>query len=193
MSQNPAAPSPVPGWMEKLTLEEKALLMGGAEMWRTRAVPRLGIPPLQVSDGPTGVRGSGLSGGATAACFPCGSALAATWNPELVARRRGSPVKPATRSASAEAKARGKRTPDGEPVHRFRGLLDHLATLTKNTIAPAGDLPSFEQLLSPRRSRRRPSTCSASRRPCSQSAHRQTPRLLRNDGDLCADGIRASG
>jgi len=70
-------------------------------------------------------------------------------DPEGAARRRGSPVKPATRSASAEAKARGKRTPDGEPVHRFRGLLDHLATLTKNTIAPAGDLPSFEQLSVP--------------------------------------------
>lgn len=70
-------------------------------------------------------------------------------DPGGAARRRGSPVKPAKRSASAEAKARGKRTPDGEPVHRFRGLLDHLATLTKNTIQPAGDLPSFEQLSVP--------------------------------------------
>ncbi|MBW2315007.1 MAG: glycoside hydrolase family 3 C-terminal domain-containing protein, partial [Deltaproteobacteria bacterium] len=82
-------PDPLEGWLADLTLEEKALLLGGAELWRTRGVARLGIPPLKVSDGPTGVRGSGLSGGATAACFPCGSALAATWNPELVGRLGG--------------------------------------------------------------------------------------------------------
>ena len=76
----------VAGWLEKLTRQEKARLLGGAELWQTRSVPRLGIPALRLSDGPTGVRGSGLSGGARAACFPCGSALAATWNPELVGR-----------------------------------------------------------------------------------------------------------
>ncbi len=70
-------------------------------------------------------------------------------DPEGAARRRGSPVKPAQRSASAEAKALEKKTPDGDAVHRFRGLLDHLATLTKNTIQPEGDLPSFDQLSAP--------------------------------------------
>jgi hypothetical protein len=62
------------------------------------------------------------------------------------ARRRGSPVKPATRSERAEAKAESRKTPAGQPVHRFRGLLDHLATLTKNRIQPAGDLPAFDRL-----------------------------------------------
>ena len=61
------------------------------------------------------------------------------------AQRRGSPVKPATRSARATQKASSKKTPDGETVHRFRGLLDHLATLTKNTIQPQGDLPAFDR------------------------------------------------
>jgi len=70
-------------------------------------------------------------------------------DPRGAARRRGSPVKPATRSASAEAKASRKKTPEGETVHRFRGLLDHLATLTKNTIQPTGELPTFEQLTVP--------------------------------------------
>jgi hypothetical protein len=70
-------------------------------------------------------------------------------DPEGAAKRRGSPVKPARRSASAEAKALKKKTPAGETVHRFRGLLDHLATLTKNTIQPEGDLPSFDQLSVP--------------------------------------------
>jgi hypothetical protein len=70
-------------------------------------------------------------------------------DPADAATRRGSPVKPATRSASAEAKVSAKKTPDGETVHRFRGLLDHLATLTRNTIQPAGDLPPFDQLTAP--------------------------------------------
>ena len=65
------------------------------------------------------------------------------------AQRRGSPVKPATRSARARQKASSKKTPEGETVHRFRGLLDHLATLTKNTIQPQGDLPAFDRLTVP--------------------------------------------
>jgi hypothetical protein len=70
-------------------------------------------------------------------------------DPQGAAERRGSPVKPARRSASAEAKALTKKTSDGETVHRFRGLLEHLATLTKNTIQPAGNLPSFDRLTVP--------------------------------------------
>ncbi len=70
-------------------------------------------------------------------------------DPTDAATRRGSPVQPATRSASAEAKASTKKTPEGETVHRFRGLLDHLATLTKNTIQPADDLPPFDRLTVP--------------------------------------------
>jgi hypothetical protein len=70
-------------------------------------------------------------------------------DPVGAAARRGSPVQPAVPSASTEAKARTKRTPASEPVHRFRDLLAHLATLTKNTIQPAGDLPSFDRLTVP--------------------------------------------
>ena len=70
-------------------------------------------------------------------------------DPQGAAQRRGSPVKPARRSASAEAKALTKKTSEGETVHRFRGLLEHLSTLTKNTIQPAGDLPSFDRLAVP--------------------------------------------
>ena len=70
-------------------------------------------------------------------------------DPQGAAERRGSPVKPAKRSESAEAKALIKKTPEGETVHRFRGLLAHLATLTKNTIQPTGDLPPFDRLTVP--------------------------------------------
>lgn len=46
---------------------------------------------------------------------------------------RENPVAAAKRSDTATAKARAKTDPDYEPVRSFRGLLDHLATLTRNT------------------------------------------------------------
>ena len=50
---------------------------------------------------------------------------------------RASPVEPARRSKAARAKAGGKRTPDGLPVHSFQSLLGDLATLTRNRVRPA--------------------------------------------------------
>lgn len=74
--------------LAQLSLEEKAALTAGADMWTTTPVARLGIPALKMTDGPNGARGSALlgAGAATAACIPCGSALGATWNPALVER-----------------------------------------------------------------------------------------------------------
>jgi len=66
-----------------LTLEEKVSMCDGSGIWHSTGVERLGIPPIKVTDGPNGARGDGVSG-ATAACFPVGSALAATWNTELL-------------------------------------------------------------------------------------------------------------
>jgi len=34
--------------IEELTLEEKAFLLSGVDIWRTHAVPRLSIPQLKV-------------------------------------------------------------------------------------------------------------------------------------------------
>lgn len=70
-----------------LTLEEKVSLTAGKDMWHVPGVPRLGIPSLKVTDGPNGARGDGLAGtGLSCVCIPCGSALAATWNPALIER-----------------------------------------------------------------------------------------------------------
>jgi hypothetical protein len=46
---------------------------------------------------------------------------------------RDNPVAAAKRSDTATAKARAKTDPDNTPVRSFRGLLDHLTTLTRNT------------------------------------------------------------
>ena len=47
---------------------------------------------------------------------------------------RDNPVAPAQRSAHAAAKASTKHGTDANPLRSFRGLLDHLATLTRNQI-----------------------------------------------------------
>ena len=72
--------------LTRMTLEEKAALLDGSDLWHGAGVERLDIPPLKVSDGPHGVRGGDLSGTVAAASFPCGTAMGATWNPELVER-----------------------------------------------------------------------------------------------------------
>lgn len=44
------------------------------------------------------------------------------------------PVAPAQRSAHAQAKASAQHDQTGSPYHSFRGVLDHLATLTRNQV-----------------------------------------------------------
>jgi beta-glucosidase len=71
--------------LSSMTLDEKCLLVAGADLWHLPAIERLGIPALKVSDGPSGVRGERWTG-RPSALFPCGSALGATWDPALVER-----------------------------------------------------------------------------------------------------------
>jgi beta-glucosidase len=69
----------------ELTLDEKAALTAGVDMWSTAPIARLGIPSIQLTDGPNGARGNQPGpAGPTATCVPCGSALGATWDPDLV-------------------------------------------------------------------------------------------------------------
>jgi hypothetical protein len=42
---------------------------------------------------------------------------------------RDNPIGPATRSPSADHKASSHTSPNGQPLHSFRGLLEHMATL----------------------------------------------------------------
>ena len=70
--------------VDEMTLEEQVALLSGEDFWSLPAVPRLGIGKLRVTDGPNGARGSGsLIGGVTAAAFPVGIAIGATWDPGL--------------------------------------------------------------------------------------------------------------
>ncbi len=77
----------LPDLLAALTLDEKAALTAGRGIWHMNGVARLGIPDIKVTDGPNGARGEGVFGLLnSAACFPCGTALGATWNPALVER-----------------------------------------------------------------------------------------------------------
>ncbi len=59
--------------------------MAGRDLWHTMPVERLGIPALKVSDGPNGARGESHSG-QTSVCTPCGTALGASFDTDLVRR-----------------------------------------------------------------------------------------------------------
>jgi hypothetical protein len=61
----------------------------------------------------------------------------------------GNPVAPARRSATAQAKASAQRDPAGQPYRSFRGLLDHLATLTRNQVRFAGTQLTTAMLTEP--------------------------------------------
>jgi beta-glucosidase len=77
--------------IRQMTLEEKASLCSGLNFWHLKGVARLGIPSIMVTDGPHGLRKQlkdadivGLNESVPATCFPTASALAATWNRDLV-------------------------------------------------------------------------------------------------------------
>jgi beta-glucosidase len=75
----------------ELTLEEKASLVLGSDIWHTAGVERLGIPALTLSDGPHGLRRQpdegdhvGIGGSLPATCFPTAAALGSSWDPALI-------------------------------------------------------------------------------------------------------------
>jgi beta-glucosidase len=72
--------------VSRLSLERKAELTSGATLWWTNGAPEIGLQPIRVSDGPSGVRGERFDERDVASCTPSGTALAATWDPGLVSR-----------------------------------------------------------------------------------------------------------
>ncbi|CAM4418019.1 beta-glucosidase family protein [Paenibacillus tarimensis] len=76
--------------IEKMTLEEKAYLMSGKDIWQTQEIERLGIKSIFFADGPHGIRKQaaaanklGLNAGIPATCYPTAATVANSWNPDL--------------------------------------------------------------------------------------------------------------
>lgn len=79
--------------LDDLTLEEKASLTSGEDLWTTKAVERLGVPSVMLTDGPHGGRKQRecgdhlvLADSIPATCFLPAVALDSSWNVELVRR-----------------------------------------------------------------------------------------------------------
>ena len=69
----------------ELTVEEAAGVVAGFDMWSNHRVDRLGLGAIKVTDGPVGARGEGeIGAGTPSLVLPCPTALAATWDPDLV-------------------------------------------------------------------------------------------------------------
>lgn len=75
----------------QMTLEEKAALVAGADSWNTAEIGRFGIPSVMMTDGPHGLRkeinphgNEAFATGHPATCFPTASALACSFDTELL-------------------------------------------------------------------------------------------------------------
>ncbi|KAL2859197.1 putative beta-glucosidase K [Aspergillus pseudodeflectus] len=66
------------------SVSEKISLLSGRDFWHTNPLPRFNVPSIRVSDGPNGVRGTKFIDGVPAACLPCGTGLASTWDQDLL-------------------------------------------------------------------------------------------------------------
>ncbi|MDN3697542.1 glycoside hydrolase family 3 C-terminal domain-containing protein [Vibrio cortegadensis] len=79
--------------VSQLTLDEKISLLTGKDFWRTKSIDRVGLNSIMLSDGPHGLRKQGeesdhlgLNESIVSVCFPTASAVACTFNEELVER-----------------------------------------------------------------------------------------------------------
>ena len=76
--------------ISEMTLEEKARMVSGFDFWWTEEFPELGVPAVQVSDGPHGLRkmyriAEGVPDGTiTSVCFPAACAAAASFDENMM-------------------------------------------------------------------------------------------------------------
>ncbi|KAI3579888.1 glycosyl hydrolase family 3 N terminal domain-containing protein [Fusarium oxysporum f. sp. albedinis] len=70
--------------IQNASVSDKISLLSGRDFWHTNPLPAFNVPSVRVSDGPNGVRGTKFVDGVPAACLPCGTGLAATWDQDLL-------------------------------------------------------------------------------------------------------------
>ena len=79
--------------LSELSTEEKASLTSGKDFWTLKAIDRIGVPSIMVTDGPHGLRKQaaesdhlGLGNSVPATCFPPASGLGSSFDPALAER-----------------------------------------------------------------------------------------------------------
>lgn len=77
----------------QMSLEEKTSLCSGEDFWHLKGCERLSLPTIMVTDGPHGMRKQrtggdhlGIFDSVPATCFPTASALASSWDSQLINR-----------------------------------------------------------------------------------------------------------
>ena len=93
--------------LQKMTLEQKIDYIGGAG-FAVRTMPALGIPALEMSDGPLGVRSNQKFPSTT---YAAGIDLAASWDPQLAERVGAGIGKDARARHSLHARPRRQHLP----------------------------------------------------------------------------------
>jgi beta-glucosidase len=73
----------------RLTLPQKVRLLTGQDFWSLPAEPEIGLRSLVMSDGPAGVRGTTWSELSPSASLPSPTALAASWDVDVIDRVAG--------------------------------------------------------------------------------------------------------
>ena len=77
--------------ISEMTLEEKCSFASGYDAWHTPGVQRLGLEPVMMTDGPSGLRKRAKINGSQqynttvkATCFPSAATQACSWNKEII-------------------------------------------------------------------------------------------------------------
>ena len=86
LGADPALETQLAARLAALSLPQKVRLLTGADFWALHAEPVIGLRRLVTSDGPAGVRGERWDERDQSANVPSPTALAATWDDELVER-----------------------------------------------------------------------------------------------------------
>ncbi len=101
--------------LDRLPLEEKVQLVTGRDLWSTWPNQTIGLRPILVSDGPSGVRGEVWDERSPSVNLPSATALSSSWDPE-VAHRYGA-------VAAAEARRKGVDVVLGPTINLHRSPL----------------------------------------------------------------------
>ena len=101
--------------LDVLTLEEKVQLLTGRDIWTTWPMEKIGLRPMLLSDGPSGVRGEAWDERDPSLNLPSATAISSSWDPS-VARRYGA-------VAAIEARRKGVDVVLGPTINLHRSPL----------------------------------------------------------------------
>jgi beta-glucosidase len=101
--------------LKVLTLEEKVQLLTGRDFWTTWPIEKIGLRPMLLSDGPSGVRGEAWDERDPSLNLPSATSISSSWDP-AVARRYGA-------VAAIEARRKGVDVVLGPTINLHRSPL----------------------------------------------------------------------